>query len=449
MTTTYDPQHQQYLDEADVRTETARVFDVCGGCRQCVSLCGVFPGLFELLDRTGRSVGIGPVAKLDAGMMTPAEQDVVAGECSQCKLCAIGCPHLLDNVSGEVDVDMPRLMLRATAMRADVGLTSMRSRVTSQLLGRATGVGRIGSAAAPLVNRVVEAEPDSLVRRFAEKATGISAVRLLAPYAKERFTTWFARRPRVRLRDAQGRVTVFPTCAVEYHEPSLGKDLVKVYERNGIECDVSRAGCCGAPWLQSGDIQRFAAIADKNVEQLAAEIRTGTDVVVPQPTCARVLKHDYLAYVTTPERRVDAALVAEHTFGAAEYLMRLHRADDTVLDTDFEVGAARSATYHMSCHTRAQEIGFAGRDLLQLTGARVRTVQGCSGANGVWGLSAEHEESSLGQARQLGERIEATQPTLVIGDCHRANTAIGEQTGGVVTHPIQALARAYGIPAEH
>ena len=29
---------------------------------------------------------------------------------------------------------------------------------------------------------------------------------------------------------------------------TIGQDLVKVYEHNGIGCTVSDAGCCGAPW---------------------------------------------------------------------------------------------------------------------------------------------------------------------------------------------------------
>ena len=81
----------------------------------------------------------------------------------------------------------------------------------------------------------------------------VSAVRLLPPYARERFTTWFAKRPKVRIAKRQGRVAVFPTCLVEYQQPQIGHDLVKVYERNGIECSLAAgAGCCGAPWLHSG-----------------------------------------------------------------------------------------------------------------------------------------------------------------------------------------------------
>jgi glycerol-3-phosphate dehydrogenase subunit C len=34
---------------------------------------------------------------------------------------------------------------------------------------------------------------------------------------------------------------------------------------------------------------------------------------------------------------------------------------------------------------------------------------------------------------------------LVAGDCHLANTAIDEATGKRPVHPVQVLARAYGL----
>ncbi len=161
--------------------------------------------------------------------------------------------------------------------------------------------------------------------------TGVSSVRLLPPYAKQRFSTWFKKRTSKLAAKRQGKVTVFPTCLVEYHEVQIGKDLVQVYERNGIECSNTEAGCCGAPWLHSGDLQHFTKVAEKNVKILADEVRKGGDIVVPQPTCGYVLKKDYVDYVGGP----DAELVAEHTYDAAEYLMKVHKGDDTELDTDF------------------------------------------------------------------------------------------------------------------
>jgi hypothetical protein len=37
---------------------------------------------------------------------------------------------------------------------------------------------------------------------------------------------------------------------------------------------------------------------------------------------------------------------------------------------------------------------------------------------------------------------------VVLGDCHLANGAIIEETGRVPKHPIQLIARAYGLPPE-
>ena len=75
-------------------------------------------------------------------------------------------------------------------------------------------------------------------------------------------------------------------------------------------------------------------------------------------------------------------------------------------------------------------------------------VQQCSGIDGMWGLRAENVELSLPIAEKLGEEIERAGGEVVAGDCHLANTAITEQTGRVPLHPIQVIARAYGIPSE-
>jgi Fe-S oxidoreductase len=433
MTTTYDPTHPQYFDEADVRGELTRAFDICHECRRCVELCTSFPTLFDMIERHDDR---------DAGRLTPADQDQVVDECFQCKLCALDCPY----VPGlhEFDLDVPRLMLRADAMQHANGIKSARGRATTRVMARTDLLGTLATGTGPLLNRIVNAEPGSTLRKVVAKATGVSSVRLLPPYAKQRFSTWFKQRPTINLTRRQGRVTVFPTCLVEYRETDIGKDLVKVYERNGIECSNSDAGCCGAPWLHAGNVKEFTRVAEKNIAKLAAEVRSGTDIVVPQPTCSYVIKHDYADYVGG----ADAALVAEHTYDAAEYLMQVHTADDTVLDTDFTGETVASITYHTPCHLRAQHIGFTSRDLMKLTGARVELVQQCSGIDGMWGLRAGNEEISVPIAQQLGAQIDEAGGDLVAGDCHLANTAIVEQTGRTPQHPIQVMARAYGIARE-
>ena len=81
-------------------------------------------------------------------------------------------------------------------------------------------------------------------------------------------------------------------------------------------------------------------------------MRAGNDIVVAQPTCGYVLKKDYPDYVGG----ADAELVASRTYDAAEYLMRLHRGEGTILDTRLRRRRARRrspTTPRATCGPRA------------------------------------------------------------------------------------------------
>ena len=303
MTTIYDPKHPLYTDEADVRAELTRVYDLCHGCRLCFKFCTSFPTLFDMIDRHDDQ---------DAGRLTPAQQDQVVSECFQCKLCYINCPYIPE--LHEWALDFPRLMLRADAMRHANGHVSQRSKVTNAVMGRTDLMGKAVTIAGPvtdLANRAVNARSGSLVRKAMEKVTGVSAVRLLPPYARQRFSTWFKARPKVRMTRRQGRVAVFPTCLVEYQEPAIGKAMVGVLEHNGFSCSLPEGQvCCGMPWLDAGDTDKFREHAQANVNALLPAVRAGKKIVVPQPTCAYTLKDEYPAFLgTEASREVAAATV--------------------------------------------------------------------------------------------------------------------------------------------
>lgn len=433
MTITYDPRHPLYTDEAAVREELTRVFDVCAECRRCATRCTTFPTLFEMLEAFDDG---------GAGSMTPAQQDHVVDQCFQCKLCVVDCPYAPER--HERDVDIPRLILRGRAMQFAQGHVPSRERRTAKLLGAVDRVGALAAAVPELANRLVSARPNSWGRRVVSSVSGISTRRLLARFTRQRFSTWFDGRPRITLRKKQAAVTVFPTCLVEYQEPNIGRDLVKVYERNGVECGRSGARCCGAPLLHAGDLARFTKVAEANVKVLAAEVRAGTDLVVPQPTCCYVIKKDYVDYVGGS----DAELVAAHTFDASEYLISLHGANDYVLDTAFDGDVPATITYQAPGHLRAQSNGYQGRDLLKLTGARVTLIQQSSGTESMWAYRASNDAVALEMAGRLGERISRADGEVVAGPCHLSNTVIREQTGRQPLHPLQVIARAYGIHDE-
>ncbi|MCL4313279.1 MAG: heterodisulfide reductase-related iron-sulfur binding cluster [Actinobacteria bacterium] len=446
MTAIYNPADPRYLDSSDLASETERVFEICHGCRLCFNLCPSFKTLFDSIDaQDGKVAAIGEVAK-----------QRVVDECYQCKLCYLKCPYIPPH---EWELDFPRLMMRHHAQRHAQpvkGILALKERLTNQVLGQTDLVGKAAVALEPLSNTLI-GKPGSLPRRIMEKASGIAEHRLLPPYAKQRFTTWYRRRMPTQIRDPQGVVAVFPTCFIEYMNPAIGKALVAVYERNRISCSLPvGTRCCGAPFLHSGDIDRFIRSAKRNVASLAPLVRGGADVIVAQPTCAYVLRKDYPLYLDSQ----DARTVAEHTYDSSEYLMRLRSDDSKELDTEFKGEVPESISYHVACHLKAQGIGIKGRDLLKLTGAKVQLVQECSGIDGTWGYRSENYELSRQVAQPLKKAVELSIAQaqadqvgagrnsgghVLCGDCHLANTAIEQETGNKPMHPMQVLAKAYGI----
>ena len=47
-----DWKNPDFYDLDKAQAEMERVFDICHGCRRCVSLCKSFPTLFDLVDAT-------------------------------------------------------------------------------------------------------------------------------------------------------------------------------------------------------------------------------------------------------------------------------------------------------------------------------------------------------------------------------------------------------------
>ncbi len=430
MATTYDPSHPRYFDEKDLRSELTRVFDLCHGCRLCLHLCPSFPTLFNFIDaRDG-----------DVKGLTVGEQDRVIDECYQCKLCYNKCPYVPPH---EWELDFPRLMMRANAVKKQSKRQSPSERIADQLLSRTDLLGSVSVRFSGLANRALSTE-SVLIRRSMEKLMGIASQRVLPPYAKQRFSQWFKSRMKPFIENRRAKAIVYPTCFIEYQEPAIGKDLVSVYEKNGIECSLPEGvKCCGAPWLHSGDVMQFKKAAEKNVMALVAQARMGNPIIVAQPTCAYVVKRDYPLYLQTKE----AKDVAAATFDAAEFLMDVHR-NRGGINLEFVGEVPESVTYHAPCHLQAQNVGFKSRDLLKLLGTKVTVVSKCSGIDGTWGYRKENYDLSMKVASGLVKAIEKSDGETMAGDCHLANTAITEETERKVFHPIQIVARAYGIKDE-
>ncbi|MGZ4706494.1 MAG: hypothetical protein ACXWCM_16640, partial [Acidimicrobiales bacterium] len=128
--------------------------------------------------------------------------------------------------------------------------------------------------------------------------------------------------------------------------------------------------------------------------------------------------------------------------------MKVHKGADTELDTDFTGEVPEALTYHAPCHLRAQNIGLRSRDLMKLTGTKITLVSECSAIDGTWGYREQNYETSRQVAAKMATAIERAGNDVVAGDRNLANGGILQETGLLPVHPIQVVARAYGIPEE-
>jgi Fe-S oxidoreductase len=421
----FDLTKAEFWNSGKVDAELRRVYDICAGCRRCLSLCPSFKVMFERLDVETVD---GDVDKLPA-----ADVKEVVDLCYQCKLCYNHCPYTPPH---RWAIDFPRLMLRARAAEA------RRSGVTLQdrMLGNTELVGKLGSLTAPLSNWMNEL---SVHRAFMQAVAGIHRERRLPTFHRPTFSSWF--RSTAKPAAAEGgktatrKVALFTTCTVEYNAPAIGRAAVRVLERNAVDVTVPEQRCCGMPYLDGGAIDQCRALVRANVRTLAAAVREGREIVSSGPTCSYMLKQEY-PWLDESE---DARLVASNTRDLFEYLARLHAGG--ALDTRFSrsVGAV---TYHVPCHLRAQNIGVKSAEVLRaIPGTTVTVVERCSAVDGTWGFKTQYFHLSMKVAGPLFDAVRADAAPTVATDCPLAALQIAQGTGSEPRHPIQILAHAYGF----
>jgi glycerol-3-phosphate dehydrogenase subunit C len=415
--------------------ELERVFDICHGCRRCVSLCDSFPTLFDLVDES-------PSLEVDG--VDKADYTKVVDQCYLCDLCAeTKCPYLPPH---EWAVDFPHLMLRAKAYRFREGDTKWRDRLITTTDPVFTtlstpGIGQIASAVInsgamrSLVDKTVGLHPNAPVPKFHTKTLS----RRLDEYQNVEAPAQPAGRTR-------GKVAIFVTCYGQHNEPEVVEDMVAVLNHNGISVRLLKdARCCGMPKLELGDLKAVEKLKDANLPIFLEAIDAGYDLMSPIPSCVLMYKQEIP--LMFPDD-ADVARVKAAFFDPFEYLMLRHKAGLAKTDFASKLG---TVAYHVACHQRVQNIGMKTRDFMELIpGTQITAIERCSGHDGTYALKSETYEKAMKIARPVVTRVEQATPDHYGSDCPMAGRMIQhglDQKGSRshAEHPISLVRRAYGI----
>ncbi|MEY3980025.1 MAG: Anaerobic glycerol-3-phosphate dehydrogenase subunit [Pseudomonadota bacterium] len=423
-----------FYNEESLNQELERVFDICHGCRRCVSLCASFPTLFDLVDES-ETMEVDGVAKSDYMK--------VVDQCYLCDLCYMTkCPYTPPH---EWNLDFPHLMLRAKAVKFKKGEVSSRDKFLSDTdgLGMFAGI--------PIVTQTVNAvNKTKPVRALVENVLGVDKDAWLPEFASTKFRSGAAKSKQHPVKDGKntpGKVAIYSTCYVNYNEPGIGHDLLAVLEHNEIPyVMVEKEACCGMPKLEQGDLEGVAEKKAINIPQLAKLAKQGYAILTPVPSCTLMYKQELP--LMFPDC-ADTQLVKEAMWDPFEYFVARNR--DGLLKTEFN-HALGNVSYHIPCHSRVQNVGRKTADMLQMIpDTKVNVVERCSGHAGTYGVKKEYHQMSLKIGKPVFKAMANEAPDYISSDCQLAGHHIeqGMEVNGLkpaeMAHPLSLLRKAYGI----
>ncbi|QID18481.1 Fe-S oxidoreductase [Nitrogeniibacter mangrovi] len=429
-----DWKNAEFWDEAALHKEMERVFDICHGCRRCVSLCGAFPTLFDLVDD-------GPTGEVDG--VPKASYTAVVDQCYLCDMCYMSkCPYVPPH---EWNVDFPHLMLRAKAVERKKHGAKLRDTVLSST--DKTGL----FAGIPVVTQAVNAvNRTAPMRKVLESALGVDAKAWLPEFATRKFRSAAGAPAASEVKDGErtpGKVALFATCFINYNEPGIGHDLVAILDHNAIPWVlVDKEACCGMPKLEQGDLDGVEALKNVNIPQLVRLARQGYAILTGVPSCTLMFKQELP--LMFPED-AEVQIVRDAMWDPFEYLVARHK--DRLLKTDFATALGKVA-YHVPCHTRVQAIGHKTEELFKLIpDCEVETTERCSGHAGTFGVKKEFHAMAMKIGRPVFRKMAEFEPDYISSDCplggHHIAQGIeqNQHKSPTLAHPITLVRRAYGI----
>jgi FAD/FMN-containing dehydrogenase/Fe-S oxidoreductase len=411
---------------------------------------------------TLRCLGIGACRKSDSGTMCPSyratleeehgtrgrarmlfellQGEVVKGGwkdehvkkslelCLSCKACKSECP---------VNVDIATYKAEFLSHYYEGRMRPIRA----YAFGWIDKWARLGSLAPAIANWFSHAPGSS---HALKKFLSMAGQRQFPKFASQTFRSW-ARRHGIPLigrnsysqsqkpAESAGRVILWTDTFTNYFHPEAGRAAVQVIENAGFDLNIlSRQFCCGRPLYDFGMLDDAKRYLRRILGALETEIRSGTPVIVLEPSCASVFRDEL--HNLFPDDPLAERLRGQ-IFLLSEFLED-HAPGYTPPRLESK------AVLHGHCHQKAVMNMTHAESLLRKMGIELTSLDsGCCGMAGPFGFDREKYEI----AQAIGERVllpavrSASQDTLIVTDGFSCREQVYQSTGRRAYHLAEVI----------
>ena len=342
--------------------------------------------------------------------------------CMNCKRCEVACPS---------NVCIGDIIQAARIKYGPQRNTSLRNFV----LSNTDLVGSLATPFAPIVNSAVALNP---VRYVMDKVMAIDHRRVFPKYAHGTFTSWYRKHAAAAQAAYAKQVAYFHGCYVNYNNPQLGKDLIRIMNALGYGVQLlDKEKCCGVALISNGLYKQARRQAETNLASIRRAVSDrGLTVLATSSTCTFTLRDEYPHLL---EMKNDD--VRDRVELATRYLYRLITEQGARLRFREDAAPLRVA-YHTPCHMEKMGWAYYSIELLRMIpGVEVTVLDSqCCGIAGTYGFKKENYATSQAVGEGLFRQIEASGADLVATDCETCKWQIEMSTSKRCEHPLTILA---------
>ena len=339
--------------------------------------------------------------------------------CINCKRCEVACPS---NVKiGDI------------IQAARIKYSKKQPKLRDYILANTDLVGTLSTPFAPIVNTTLGLKP---VKAILDGVMKIDHRRTFPKYAFGTFESWYKK---VAEKQAAypSQVSYFHGCYVNYNNPQLGKDLIKVMNAFSIGVQLlEKEKCCGVALISNGLIKQAQKQARTNINSIRKSVlEKKIPVIATSSTCTFTIRDEYPHLLD-----IDNADVREDVELATRYIYRLLSQKKTKLN--FKTGQKIKVAYHTPCHMEKLGWAYYSIELLKLIPNIELTIldSKCCGIAGTYGFKKENYKTSQDIGEPLFKQIEALDIDYVVTDCETCKWQIEMSTSKPCEHPISILA---------
>ena len=341
--------------------------------------------------------------------------------CMNCKRCEVACPS---------NVRIGDIIQSARIKYGPKRNTSLRNYV----LANTDLVGSLATPFAPIVNTAVTLKP---VRFMMDKVMSIDHRRIFPKYAHGTFTSWYKKHAAEAQAAFPKQVSYFHGCYVNYNNPQLGKDLIRIMNAAGYGVRLlDKEKCCGVALISNGLYNQAKRQAETNLASIRTAVNENDlDVIATSSTCTFTIRDEYPHLLSLKNDDV-----RDRVELATRYLYRLIQSGK--VSFKFKEAEPIRVAYHTPCHMEKMGWSYYSIELLRMIpGVEVIVLDSqCCGIAGTYGFKKENYRTSQDVGEPLFRQIEASGADLVATDCETCKWQIEMSTTKRCEHPLTILA---------